>query len=179
MLSYPNGEDRHKSMLNPDVIPLALLMEQYSTDFRVLVILRDPKAVLDSAFSRKFGGELEAKTLVASALQLYSQLLALDPKFYHCVDYDRLGDASPATVRELGDFLHPAIGKDGSLLKEMMSKFRPPSGRTSTTSSSSAGQRDNAALLNSSAVPLMYSRYELAQLYLHIDRIRLLCGFTD
>jgi hypothetical protein len=175
MLSYPNGGGAHKSMMNPDVVPLALLMEQYSIDFRVLVLVRDPKAILDSVYNREFGGELEAKILIAAALQLYSQLLALDPAFYYCVDYDKFGDASPAIMRKLGDFLHPAI--DDGLLQAMVTKFRPP---TSGSISSSLMGRDNAALLSNSTVPLPYSRYELAQLYLHMDRIRQLCfGSND
>ena len=105
--SYPNfgaSGDRCRGLKLPDVRLMAEVFEHAGADFRVLVLLRNGVDTLIStvarrAFTKDFA---DAAALYESVLRrdvLRNQLLRLDPKFYACLDYDRLPGFGSSSVR--------------------------------------------------------------------------------
>ncbi len=53
------------------------------------------------------GGKYEEKILVSNAEALHSQLLLVDPAFYHCMNYKSLSTLSEIEKSSFVDFIHP------------------------------------------------------------------------
>lgn len=124
MLSYPNFEQwRSKSLDHPDLFTLAFMAEQTGVDFRVIVLLRDAKDILESDLRRHLGWELEGRILIDNAAVLHNQLLSIDKKFFTCIEYEKMGHFSTKEKDSLRNFIHPVI--DAPLFDKMMSKVRP------------------------------------------------------
>lgn len=121
MLSYPNFGDPQKSLNHPDVAVLARLAELVKIDFRIIVLQRSADNILMSTKNRRFGGPKEGRTLSDNAAALYSQLKLLDPKFFHCIQYQELSVLSENKKNELIDFTHPLLQ---SILPQMLETVR-------------------------------------------------------
>lgn len=124
MLSYPNFQMwRSKSLDHPDLFTLAYMAEQTGVDFRVIVLLRDAKDILESDLRRHFGWELEGRILIDNAAILHNQLLSIDRKFFTCIEYEKMGHFNTQEKDAFRKFIHPAL--DAPLFDTMMSKVRP------------------------------------------------------
>lgn len=176
MLSYPNGDTHEKSLMNPDIIPVAVFAEHFHADFRFIVLLRDEMVILRSVNKRGFGGSLESKILVASALQLHSQMMAVDRSFYHCVEYEHFSHLTVAEIRIMKDFIHPQISDQhfSEMLKSWHKNSIVINNKTTTTTFGLENRRNNTDLLLQLDLP--YSRYHIAQFYLQMSKIRRLCN---
>jgi hypothetical protein len=109
MLSYPNYNGVNKALDHPDLHILATLAEMAGVDFRVIVLQRSAREILSSTTSRDIGGSNEPKILIDNAAAIYTQMLLVDPAFYHCVQYRELGSLSQRQKHSLAAFIHPAL----------------------------------------------------------------------
>jgi hypothetical protein len=188
MMSYPNGPAVHKSLDRPDMHVLAALAEGAGLDLRILVLLRDAAAVLNSTVDKRHFGALEAPALVANAESMHAQLCLLDAGFYRCMRYEDLTERglTHAQKRALVHFLHPRL-LSVAVLDRMLTAVRrtPPSiptdtqglrdigylNSTSGTSSSRSGEKSRAAARVS-------RRFQEQQLQSRQDLISSLCTNT-
>jgi hypothetical protein len=122
MLSYPNYNGVNKALDHPDLHILATLAEMAGVDFRVIVLQRSAREILSSTTSRDIGGSNEPKILIDNAAALYTQMLLVDPAFYHCVQYRELGSLSQRQKHSLAEFIHPALSV--STMDRMLSTVR-------------------------------------------------------
>lgn len=109
-MSYPNFSGGDKSLHHPNVHELAALAEAAGVDFRVLVLQRNSHEIrLSDVDHRHFGKEAhELAVLADNAAVLSSQLALMDPKFFVCVKYHRLNNATE--WRDVtGPALHPKM----------------------------------------------------------------------
>lgn len=109
MMSYPNYNGMNKPLDHPDISVLAAIAEWAGLDFRVIVLQRDAEEILNSTARRSIGGNEEPKVLVDNAAALYAQMQLIDRKFYHCVQYRKLGHLNQSKKDKLVDFLHPTL----------------------------------------------------------------------
>mmetsp|Transcript_5738 Transcript_5738/g.13272 ORF Transcript_5738/g.13272 Transcript_5738/m.13272 type:complete len:466 (-) Transcript_5738:154-1551(-) len=97
MLSFPNYGEPNKGLKHPNLRLLAEAAEKARIDLRVIVLLRNSKAVLASTSKRAsslpgFALPLgrEAAILADNTAVLLAQLLLIDPGFFVCVEMDSL-----------------------------------------------------------------------------------------
>eukprot|EP00438_Fugacium_kawagutii_P032157 Skav231575 [mRNA] locus=scaffold481:226130:226822:- [translate_table: standard] len=90
MMSYPNFGGPSRAIQVPDVRALAALAEDVGVDFRIVLMLRNPKRVVQSGLKRKFEGDhLHAlKRYTSTQAFLRTQLDLLDPSFIKCWMYE-------------------------------------------------------------------------------------------
>lgn len=86
MLSYP---DQNNKLYHPDVVSLAAAAEAANVDLRIVVLHRDPRAmVVSTGIHRGFLGLYpETQQTYNQLCILYAQLLVIDPAFYRCAPY--------------------------------------------------------------------------------------------
>jgi hypothetical protein len=125
-MTYPMGEKDDRSVFHPDMRILAQLADENGMDLRILVLLRDAQDTMHASLAESTFGfqniqkpSEEPRNLVNNADVLYSQLSNIDQKFYKCVDYEQLATQDPVAIKELLEYVHPAL-VDDSLEKPML-----------------------------------------------------------
>lgn len=185
MMSYPNYNGLNKALDHPDISTLAMIAEWAGIDFRVIVLLREAGDILKSTARRGIGGREEPKILLSNAAALHSQMLLLDRKFYHCVQYKELGKLSQHGKEQLVDFLHPVLL--GPIMDQMLSKVVYTGSNTTTTRPydrnivrrAVSGVRSGENVSHSgvsSEVHRVSSAYHTWQLAQRLHQIDTLCG---
>ncbi len=185
MMSYPNYNGLNKALDHPDVSILATIAEWAGLDFRVIVLQRDAADILKSTARRGIGGREEPKILLSNAAVLHSQLLLLDRKFYHCIQYRNLGRLDQQSKQELVNFLHPTLLEpiiDRMLTKVVYSESNRTSARLSdrnfqsrTSSGVRSGERVTDVNL-SGEVRRVSDKYHVWQLAQRLHQIDVLCS---
>lgn len=106
MMSYPNFGGPEKIYQHPDIWELAQIAEDAGEDLRILFLGRQARPLLTStAVHRHFSPYgTQAVILAHNARVLASQINALDVKFVHCVEYERM----PNLPSDLSAWLDPA-----------------------------------------------------------------------
>ncbi len=104
MMSYPNFAPFQK-IYEPNVHILAFLAEFVQTDFRVMVLLRNPIASIKSVW-RRFGKQLNLNNVTPERFAtqqdyLLRQLEALDRSFFSCVRYENVTVDTYAMEKEI------------------------------------------------------------------------------
>jgi len=160
-LSYPNFGGKHKSMNHPDVSMLAVLADSIGIDFRIIVLQRSAAGILASTSRRDFGEQQEPRILLDNSAALYSQLRALDPKFFNCVEFEQMRNLTSSQQEALASFLHPSIKP---ILPKMLSNFQLP---TISNNTNSHGELGGLAAAS--------NRYYETLLKANLNLIRILC----
>jgi hypothetical protein len=106
MMSYPNFNKGLKPINYPDVFVMAMTAERYGIDFRVLVLQRTGADVMRSTARRGFSNP---KVLIDNAAALLGQLKLLDPKFYHCIEYEHIANMTEAKRNRYTTFMSPDV----------------------------------------------------------------------
>jgi len=107
LLSYPAFWGKCKITRYPDVRLFAKILENAGMDFRIVTLLRDPVKTISSNVRRGFHHEFvdykkgAMRHYLAILKDMVLQTEQLDPKFYHCFDFD-----SHATPDSLSDFIN-------------------------------------------------------------------------
>lgn len=183
MMSYPNYNGVNKAVDHPDISILATIAEWAGLDFRVIVLQRDAEDILKSTARRGIGGREEPKILLSNAAVLLSQLLLLDRKFYHCIQYHSLGKLDPQSKHKLVNFLHPTLL--GPIIDRMLAMVvysesnrttvRPSDrnfqGRTSSGVRSGNSNTDMNLSIEVRRVSEKYHAWQLAQRLHQIDEL--------
>ena len=141
MMSYPNYGGPNKSLNHPDIAVMAALAEMAGMDFRVLVLQRNARDILRSVTSSSYGGAAEPKILVDNAAALYSQMEQLDPRFYFCLPYEKMGNMTDSEQSGFVHFLHPTILPSMMDTMLQMVHYKPKPSTTSTEHFASEEER--------------------------------------
>jgi len=121
MVSYPSFRGDDKTLHHPDIQVLAALCEMAGVDLRIVVVNRNPNAIVDSTVMNRdltqHGNTIqhhentiqhplayEVAVLADNAAVMALQLQTVDPRFFMCVEYE-----SMFSWPVLGPFLHPAL----------------------------------------------------------------------
>jgi len=107
LLSYPAFWGKCKIYRYPDMRIFAKIFEDAGIDFRIVTLLRDPVKTISSNIRRGFHKQFYQYE--KGAMRYYTSILKdmalqteqLDPKFYHCFDFD-----SHTIPDSLGKFLN-------------------------------------------------------------------------
>jgi hypothetical protein len=135
MLSYPNFNGVHKSLDHPDISLLASIAEGVGLDFRVIVLQRSAKEILESTKRRSIGGQAEPSILVDNAATLFSQLSLMEKTFYRCVPFHRLANLTTNEQKDLATFIHPMLT---TLFPSMLEAVHYPGSKTNHTEHTTA-----------------------------------------
>jgi hypothetical protein len=125
MMSYPNFNLGTKPLNYPDIVVLAALMESLQIDFRVGVLIRNARDLMNSVMRRGFSGYTgpltEARIIVDNAAALLAQMKMLDPRFFHCLEYEKMANMTTEEKGSLAEFLSPSVFGFGA--DKMLSVF--------------------------------------------------------
>lgn len=112
MLSYPNGlKDDLRNLNRPDMAVMGTLAEAARLDIRMIILVREASAVLNSTLDHRHFGKQQPQILVANAESMYAQQRLLHRAFYRCVHYDDLAHhrLNASQKAALVNFLHPRL----------------------------------------------------------------------
>jgi hypothetical protein len=124
-MSYPNFNYGTKPLNYPDIVVLAVLMESLQIDFRIGVLIRNARDLMNSVMKRGFRGNTgpltEARIMVDNAAALLAQMKMLDPRFIRCLEYEKMANMTTEQKGSLADFFSPSVFGFG--FDQMLSVF--------------------------------------------------------